>query len=101
MNWVHSERRGEGLAVGHVDAPLWHQAALALVVGKDGFGDVEHAHVLEHPGVGAVGQEAQPGLDVQVVAGQVIGFGGKSHQRMKKCQMPQAHGTNPATMQAR
>ena len=46
------------------------QRALGLVVGEDGFGDVEHAHVLEGPGVGAVAQEAQPGLDVQAVAGQ-------------------------------
>ena len=37
---------GEGIVVSHVDAPLRHQAALALVVGKHGFGDVERQQLL-------------------------------------------------------
>ena len=59
---------GQGAAVGHVDAPGGLQRALGLVIGEHGFGDVEHVHVLEDPGVAAVAEPVQPGVDVQAPA---------------------------------
>ena len=50
-------------------APLGLQGALCGVVGKHGFGDVDHAHVLEDVGIVAVRQEGGPRLDGQAVAG--------------------------------
>ena len=52
----------QGAAVGHVDAP---GGLMDRVIGEHGLGDVEHVHVLEDPGVAAVAEPVQPGVDVQ------------------------------------